>query len=670
MEQLERRAAGGAAAGLNVFELGWQAECEQSFAEWAAENIRLKDSPYGDRLLLNETPWLMAPLETLNDPEVEETNVASCAQGGKTVLMHAALIYALDRKPGPTMFVAQTLDAAKDQAKGKIIPMIESCPGLAAQLPQGKGRDNRSLRTIIFPNATLKIGPANEAFLRFHTIQWLFGDECSMWAPGKMEQARARTTRVWNRKLFFASTPLEAREDFDRAYREGHQARYKLATPCCGRLVYLTSRNIETLFEWDKALLPAVGPGVTQRAQSNGTEGTEGKDQAANTKCQEGEVDDEEEVEEGEAPSTEWDALRASVRLVCPGCGQRHEQTEGVYRRMIAGARYVARRPKASRRVRSFAFNVFCLPPNVFSWGKIVELWLKAKAEEVRGNLAPLREFVTLRLAECWDERKFLSYSLPNFEAYDPTSEWELEMFRALTVDCQEHLAEFHVVVRAWGRDGSSRLLEAATVYTEAEIKELQAKWQVKPHFVGLDAAYERYRVFDVCLRNGWTAMCGSDRTEWSHDLAGDGRRVNRPWRTTRGDPRNGIVVNGKTWCTVVDWSNPTIKDLLWNLKEGKGAPWHVCDLGPAMSEKYAKWLDSERKREGIDRFGRVVLHWKKIRQNHFWDCECMQVVFASLAKLFVFGEGTPGTRPSEGGGVGEKPRMDTKGHEGGATAG
>jgi hypothetical protein len=272
-------------------------------------------------------------------------------------------------------------------------------------------------------------------------------------------------------------------------------------------------------------------------------------------------------------------------------------------------------------------------------WGKVVELWLKAKEEELKGNLAPLKEFVTLRLAEAWDDRAFLSYSVPNFLEYNPSEEWPDEMFRAMTVDCQEHLAEFHVVIRAWSRDGSSRLLDYATVNTEAELVELQQRWKIKPHLVGADCAYERYRVYDMCHRHGWTAMCGDDRREWLHLLEDNsGRKVTRPFFQTRGDPRTGKNFAGRTWCVLINWSNPTIKDLLWLLKEGKGAPWAVCDLGPERSERYAKQLDSERKREAIDRFGRIVMTWRKIRANHVWDAECMQIVFACLAQVFKFG--------------------------------
>lgn len=586
-----------------LFQLGYAVENRQLPWQWGYDHVRLRGSPYGDRFQIEETPWLKAPLETLTVQQIQEVILKCCAQGGKTVTMQIAAAWALDQRPGLTLFAAQTKEAAKQLAKERILPTIESVASLAAAMPRGRGRHNKSTLEIYFAVGTLLIGPANESFFRGHTAPWVFGDECSRWDPGKMEQARARGTRVWNRKAFFASTPLEAGDDFDNAYHLGSRKRYHLATPCCGHLTYLTSDNLEKLFRWD--------------------------------------------VNETTRPAGVWNfgEIRKTVRMVCPKCGKEQRQTEEIYRRMIAGAQYVSENPGAPPEKESFAFNVLCLPPSVMSWASIVEMWLLAKDEEMKGNLAPLKEFVTLRLAETWDPRKYFSYHLPDFEQYDPAAEWPEEKFRCMTVDCQEHLAEFWVVVRAWGRDGSSRLLSFARLHTEEELKAHQKEWKVPAHLVALDCAYMPYRVYDICLRNGWCAMRGDDRTDWINQVQGeDGqvRGIRQPFRMTRGDPRSGKTYGGRSYCLVWEWSNPTIKDLLWLLKEGKGLPWAVCELGPELAEIYAKGLDSERLVEEIDRWGRSVRRWKKRRQNHPWDAELMSVVFAFMARLFVHSHAKP----------------------------
>lgn len=567
--------------------------------EWGARTVRIAGSPLGNRFLIEETPWLKLPLECLDDITLLEIVMMCCAQGGKSVSAHVGCAWALDRHPDPTMFVLQNEKAAKQIAKQKLLPTLESVPSLAAAMPSD--RSKRTQLEIHFPNAVLMIGPANESFLRSHSIRWLFGDECSDWAPGKMEQARARLRRFWNRKAFFVSTPLGLKDDFSLAYKDGTQERYHLAAPCCAGLVYATSENFEQLWQWKE------------------TEETR--------------------------PGGEWHypAVEQTVEFVCPHCQARTRQTpetqDAIYRKMIAGARYVAANPKAPSHLRSFAFNWTVLAPGLLKWSDLVTKWLKAKEAESRGNLAPFKELVNLFFAEPFDETRFVSVQMPNFVDYKPDGAWEKEKYRFLTVDCQKDLAEFWLIVRAWAADGSSRLLAFEKVRTEAEIEQVRERWKVQKHHTGIDASYETYKVYDMCVRNGWTALKGDEKIDYTHE-----GKIKRPYSPiVYGDPRTGKSYAGRTRCPVFYWSNPSIKDLLWALKSGKGSEWLVPDLGTDViwGEKetkklvYAEGVDSERKLYQVDKHGNFAPHWTRIRRNHPWDCECMQVVFASMARCF-----------------------------------
>lgn len=571
--------------------------------EWAARVVRLKGSPLGDRFLIEETPWLKEPLECLDDITLLEIVMMCCAQGGKSITMQVGCAWALDRQPDPTMYVVQTDKAAKQMAQQRLIPILESVPGLADAMPEGKERHKRKLLEILFPNAVLMIGAANESFLRAHSIRWLFGDECSDWEPGKMEQARARLRRFWNRKAFFGSTPKDVGEDFSAAYLEGTQKQYHLAAPCCAAPVYVTTSNFEKLFTWKE--------------------------------------------DEDTRPGGTWDyrKVEETVEFICPHCGARHRQTEAnqdaMYRQMIAGARYIAQNPQAPKYAASFAFNWFCLPPSLLKWSDLVVKWLKAKVEESKGNFAPLKELVNLFFAEPFDIRKFVSVQMPNFSDYtpDPDKAWEKEKHRFLTVDCQKDLAEFWAIVRAWAADGSSRLLAFEKLRTEAEIEQLREKWKVRPALTALDASYETYKVYEMCVRNGWTAFKGDDKIDYTHE-----GKIKRPYSPVSfGDPRTGKTYAGRARCRVFYWSNPSIKDLTANLKLGKGAEWLVPDLGSEIlwGERepkkivYAEGVDSERKIFGTDKYGNFTAHWTRIRRNHPWDCECMQTLFAYMAKCF-----------------------------------
>jgi hypothetical protein len=569
--------------------------------EWAARTVRIPGSPLGDRFLIEETPWLKLPLECLDDITLLEIVMRCCAQGGKSVTLQVGCAWALDRQPDPTMYVLANEKMAKHVATQKLNKILESVPSLAASMPAEKTKKKQL--EVHFPNAVLMIGPANESFLRSHTIRWMWGDECSDWAPGKMEQARARLRRFWNRKAFFASTPLKLSDDFTNAYNDGTQEEYHLVTPCCEKPIYVTTDNFEKLFKW---------------AENQETR-----------------------------PGGDWDfpKLEQTVELVCPHCQARHKQTDenmdAMYRKMIARAVYIAKNPKAARSVRSFAFNWLVLAPSLLKWSDVVIKWLKAKVAEGRGDLAPMRELVNLFFAEPFDERKFISVQMPSFADYtpDPEKAWEKEKYRFLTVDCQKDLAEFWAVVRAWSADGSSRLLAFEKLRSEAEIEELRIKWKVLPARTGIDCGYEMYRVFEMCVRNGWVALRGEDKQDYTHE-----DKVKRPYSIMyKGDPRTGKSYAGRVRCPLFYWSNPSIKDLLWNLKSGKGSEWLVPDLGSAIlwGERdpkklvYAEGVDSERKIYNLEKDS-FAPRWTKIRRaNHPWDAECMQVVYAYMGKCF-----------------------------------
>jgi hypothetical protein len=75
-------------------------------------------------------------------------------------------------------------------------------------------------------------------------------------------------------------------------------------------------------------------------------------------------------------------------------------------------------------------------------------------------------------------------------------------------------------------------------------------------------------------------------------------------------------------------WSNEKVKDVLANLRGGKGAKWETPD---DVSGDYIHQIASEVKRDVVNKATKAVAaRWERIRKdNHLWDCEAMQTVFA-----------------------------------------
>jgi len=551
-------------------------------ADWALDNVKLRESPYGGQFRADETPWLLEPLAAHADPG-NQTVVMSCAaQTGKTVSMSVAIAYSLSQNPSPHLVTFQDEDSYKDYSKERLGPILESCPALKDQWPSDRHR--KTISEVFFHSCTLKLGPANNSFLRSWSIRFLYGDEVSAWRPGMLARAKARTTRYWNRKHWFSSTPELVGDDFDTEYRSGTCEVWHLKCQGCGELF---APSFYDCMRWESNELTKPG-GVWN-----------------------------------------YEEVAKTVTMACSHCDHAHTNTEANWRQMVKGG-YVATNNNPTPRVRSFSFNQLTLPPSVMPWSDLVIDFLKAKQHAAAGYTQPLREFVTLRLAESWKPSNHMETErIEVSDAYRPEDAWEDEHTRFLTVDCQNYLEEFFCIVRAWSKGGASRLLAFRRVSSFDEVEELRKEFEVAPQRTFLDVGYQRARVLAQCGRFGWVGLRGEPSVDFAH--TGNGRTIRRLYsKPTR------VSSTGRVAPPVFRWSNPSAKDILAALKAGKAQPWEVCKMDPELAEEYAKQLDSERKKEVIDKHGRAEMRWVSFRANHAWDCECMQVVAACIAKLLL----------------------------------
>lgn len=111
-------------------------------SDWAAANLIVKDGPYaGGRYRKDVNPYLVEIMDTWGCPNVEQVVVSGSAQTGKTLVLHAALAYCIDMRPGPRMLAMQDDDAIGKVVANKLIPMFKASPPVRALL--GKVRASR-----------------------------------------------------------------------------------------------------------------------------------------------------------------------------------------------------------------------------------------------------------------------------------------------------------------------------------------------------------------------------------------------------------------------------------------------------------------------------------------------------------------------------------------------
>lgn len=564
---------------------------ERPVHQFADEELFIKNSPYGNRFISSVAPWLIEPLSLITNNAVSEEVLQCCVQGGKSTFLTVAATYLTRFAPGPMMITSQTDADAKDLAKESIMPALKADKVIASRISTDKSKTG--ICNLSFTDMFLLIHGANLTNLQSKPIRYSLNDEVYLWGRGLLDQARKRTTRFWNRKIFIASTAGEMGSDMDLAYLDTDQRHWKLRCPECNEL----NPTLGSQIKWPKQ------------------------------------------------EDWNWKLLRESAYFECEFCKAQLKHTDRIHKAMNAGAAYVASNTNPSPGHVGHRFNALCLPPSEYSWGDYAVEKQKAEIEYEKGNDAPRKELITKRDAQSYDPNKFVvKIQLPRIEL---ESEWADEAYRFMTVDVQE--AEFWCVVRAWARSGESRLQWAGKLLTWEEIEEKAAEFKVQPQCVFVDCSYDTQKVYLECARRnslriingrqewvGWKGLNGEAeaRKSFTYKQAGKAPQ-NLPYSYPAKHSSGMIGLPGgkkeQRFCKWFLWSNVAIKEILIRLRNGTGAKWLAYSGVPA------EWNDhmfSERRESVWDKYHKETYKFVRIgkRANHLWDCECMQVVAACMA--------------------------------------
>jgi hypothetical protein len=266
--------------------------------------------------------------------------------------------------------------------------------------------------------------------------------------------------------------------------------------------------------------------------------------------------------------------------------------------------------------------------------------WLQAKDMlKYQGNKSLLEEFFQKDLAVPWKTSYDAATVSIITEAYDVNEPWG--DYKFMTIDCQNNFTQFYYVIRAWKKDGSSRLLKFGCVPTWVEVRQVQIDNAVKDQCVMVDSGNFATQVYAKCCEFGhkgllrgkqtwfsWIALQGWDSKDFQHT---DGtKKLYSP--ETRGDPSLGKESQGKT-CPHYRWSNYSIKNILVWLRDGKGAKW----VSPVDDEEYARQMNAEILIKTVDKkSGRDKTMWIQRTgiPNHYFDCENMQIVGACMVNI------------------------------------
>lgn len=597
--------------------------------QWLEDHVNaISYSPIPGSFRTDNSPWIREPLEELANPETSLISIVASIQACKTLFAELGLCWVTNNAPGPSLWLDQTDADAKDQCGTRLQPLWEGCPPVKKLVSKDKNRTK--LDAVRFLNGMplwIK-GAHSKTNLQRRSIRWLWGDETWRWPDGHMAEAEARVQSFgWLGKRIFFSQAGIVDDDTDKKHRETDMREWQWRCQECGEH---HGWKLDDML-WDD----------------------DAKDEFGN-----------------------WDYERArnSVTMSCPDCGEVYPDTDRqrrILNRVENGARHEVRNPTAPKGNVGFHWNGFCAG----SWGKLIELYLRAKASVRRGDTTDMEIFYQKRLAlpfENYDEDFKMEISPGGYskgdvwedegaldrkgrittlaalfeEETELAEKWKREdlagmppkrvggLLRFLTVDCQ--LDHLYVCCRAWNPYGSSRLLGWKKVQTYDDVEDYQKKLKVVKRLVFIDAGYKSYEIYEQCAMRGWTALMGDRKKTWTHRIRRKDRvtgkmiirSVERFYSPVKSIPfKSGVA-------RLHYYSNLGCKDVLNNLRGNQdptqGPTWDVYD---DIDDEYLKQMESEQRikqKNGTFMWETVTEH----ADNHLWDAETMSACAALMLKL------------------------------------
>lgn len=552
------------------------------FREWASEHVYLPNSPEGARYSLDAVPAHAVIFDWLEDASVREIALIACVGFGKTAILEAwcTRIVAID--PGDTLVVGQTNDMIRDWMESRMRKVWQSSPLSSPYIPTGPERSNWKKDAVIFRHLNFFAGAANVTALQEKSMVNTAGDEVWRWADGMIDFLLKRHHGRWNRKNLLMSQGGTEGGQWHKHARDGKWHDLEHSCPSCGMGHVPDWAN----WEWETI------------------------------------KDGNEEFD--------WPAIFDTIRLKCPHCGEKFEDTEFNRRQWAKcspvwnGGRFVPERMT----LRATFMTVWR-----YRWRDLVKEWIIANEEKKQGQLEKLENFICQRLAGFWnpptDTPKLVQVGDPySKKQYHEGEKWEMEDYRFLTVDVQK--GHFWAVIRAWKIGGASRLLWEGRIEQWENIRYLQERYGIENRFVFVDCGYEQERVAMEALRSvkpgdpkPWNLTKGFESDGYMFK-AGE-KRVRKMY----GSFINCRASSGQHY-QIIPFSNLLAKDRLSALM-GSG------DFGIPVdaSKNYHAHMQNESKKEVSPGFWR----WKPVKEHapqHMWDAEVMQVIAACILRVLI----------------------------------
>lgn len=600
--------------------------------EWAEQEGELP-TVYAmpGKLDIETCPMIKEPFRALRSPIVRSVTSMSGVQCLKTLLGEIWLLWLIANDPGPTQWLQPTDEEAKEHAKERFLPLIGSFPAINRYYTED--RFDAATAFIRFQHMFLRMEGCGKGNVQRKSIKNQMRSEVwqvEKWPIGRLKEASSRLTQfVHNSKDYTESQPgwdaSYSVDDMHGHYLLGTQEELQFNCLSCGK----------------------AQPFAWEHRRADGTFAAMRWDETETTRRESGEW--------------RWGELKPTIRYECIHCGSRHYDDPITRRRITSTLHYKAHNPDVVDH-RSFTWNQLAMPNLSWFETKIggVKNYLSAMEQAGKGNDAPLMEFWMKVIAAPYNPAKHAAVaSLQTVHVITTQKDPAPIVVDGITFEhrlgaCDVQEDWFRVVAQAYSARGDDITLEVATAYSWDDVSAFFDKWCVPPKNVSVDVSHRGHEVKIECCKHGdwvmnrgrrvwrcWRALKGDDQDwfTWNKQLqTGKTERVQLPysWPAQVGnpcatmrpdDPRRKLLL-GKT-CEVIAWSNPTIKDVVINRRDGRAKGIKSLVANGEWNDLFNMEMHSQKKVQADGKYGGGKWKWVKFRGDHTLDCVCMNTVRA-----------------------------------------
>lgn len=554
--------------------------------------------------------FLEKPMWTADDIRVRMMIVLKASSSMGSVLGEIINTKRVACDVGDQIMVCQTEEKAENWSKTRGKDWLKAIPNISRLISNEKYAITNKLWQFRHKDLFI-FGPGiNNA--QSDQVRFLQTDESHLdaYLPGALTEWGKRCGGKWHSQQTHITTAPDDGKEIANFYLSGNQDEWNLRCPKCNGLIDPIWSDVDAL-----------------KAKYN-----------------------------GEAIFVYRDSDMSPI-LVCPHCSHISHDNDKDRFKLNEHGDYVEANPSAAIAIRSFRWPVFAM--HSIAWTGLLAEYRAAMDAAKLGDLKPHEDWIKKR--EC----RIYFLRLPDFGGekgvndYKIGDEWENpeERRRFIGADYQagkgDEGAHLHAVCAEYDRLGNSRRVEYRRLDTFEQLHQMavelgvqEAKTDGKLNgqspCVIVDSGHENRLVFRECSKYGWYAYRGSDLEQY-HVTIIDGQQVSTRMPYSKPKPESGIVgekqperLKGVTkgalppgWAFCIVGDNNTLYGYLSALVGGSSG--RYFGIAKDMPEIYVANMPAFIAINETDKKTNKPKPtiYKRVRKDHFWDCEVMALALA-----------------------------------------